>query len=431
MNTNARSPLFAAALALVLILSLVIPAGAYHQTSDHPFAHQTFEQTQRRTDQPVINGLGRTWVWGPKPYTEGMLEIYHQAPGGMRLVQYFDKSRMEINNPAGNQNSQWYVSNGLLVIDMIEGRYQVGDSAFDHSPAPSTQAVAGDQDGQSNITYDTIGIFGLRNEPALPVGSTITQTVDAGGNVVQDNAYAGYGVQTAHRVQVPGIDHTVASVFWDFMNSSGPVEVNGMMVTDKLFPNAFYGTGYPITEAYWTEVNVGGTPTEVLWQCFERRCLTYTPSNSPGWRVESGNVGQHYFTWRYGPGGPATDAIDLGMVALDDGGAQGPLFGCNDSLITVPDEIQLLGNTEHQVRAAVQRLLVRDPGADFNIFHDQNLIVEEVTIAGGTATIHFAGSLILAGVCDEPRVEEQLKATATQFVGVTNIEIMVNGQPWP
>jgi hypothetical protein len=27
--------------------------------------------------------------------------------------------------------------------------------------------------------------------------------------------------------------------------------------------------------------------------------LTYTPGNSVGWQVEAGNVGQHYYRWRY------------------------------------------------------------------------------------------------------------------------------------
>ncbi|MEZ4520625.1 MAG: hypothetical protein R3A46_03120 [Thermomicrobiales bacterium] len=34
-------------------------------------------------------------------------------------------------------------------------------------------------------------------------------------------------------------------------------------------------------------------------QCFERRCLTYTPGNPEGFIVEAGNVGQHYYSWRY------------------------------------------------------------------------------------------------------------------------------------
>ncbi len=43
-----------------------------------------------------------------------------------------------------------------------------------------------------------------------------------------------------------------------------------------------------------------GQLEDVLLQCFERRCLTYTPTNDPGWEVEAGNVGLHYFIWRYG-----------------------------------------------------------------------------------------------------------------------------------
>jgi hypothetical protein len=42
----------------------------------------------------------------------------------------------------------------------------------------------------------------------------------------------------------------------------------------------------------------------VLIQAFERRVLTYVPSQPADWQVEMGNIGLHYFEWRYG-GGPA------------------------------------------------------------------------------------------------------------------------------
>jgi hypothetical protein len=58
--------------------------------------------------------------------------------------------------------------------------------------------------------------------------------------------------------------------------------------------------GYPITEPYWASVKVGGQSKDVLIQVFERRVLTYTPSNAAQYRVEMGNVGQHYWRWRYG-----------------------------------------------------------------------------------------------------------------------------------
>ena len=51
--------------------------------------------------------------------------------------------------------------------------------------------------------------------------------------------------------------HNIASVFWDFMNSSGTVFDNGSYSNADLFPNPYYATGYPLTEAYWAQVQVG------------------------------------------------------------------------------------------------------------------------------------------------------------------------------
>ena len=58
--------------------------------------------------------------------------------------------------------------------------------------------------------------------------------------------------------------------------------------------------GYPLTEAYWTRTTIGGVEQWVLIQPFERRLLTYVPNNQAGWQVEQGNVGRHYYRWRYG-----------------------------------------------------------------------------------------------------------------------------------
>jgi sugar lactone lactonase YvrE len=93
--------------------------------------------------------------------------------------------------------------------------------------------------------------------------------------------------------------HWVAEPFRQFMVSSGPVYEEGALTEAQLFPNPYYATGFPVSEAYWTTIRLGGTPTDVLLQCFERRCLTWTPGNAPEWRVEAGNVGRHYFAWRY------------------------------------------------------------------------------------------------------------------------------------
>ena len=57
-----------------------------------------------------------------------------------------------------------------------------------------------------------------------------------------------------------------------------------------------YAISRPITEL----VPVGGKPTIVTYQLFQRRVLTYTATNPTDFQVEMGNVGQHYYQWRYG-----------------------------------------------------------------------------------------------------------------------------------
>ncbi|MEX1157906.1 MAG: hypothetical protein WEC79_03120, partial [Thermomicrobiales bacterium] len=261
---------------------------------DDPAVQRTWE----RTDKPVADLIAdRTWMWGPNPITPAIPEIYAESPDDTRVVQYFDKARMEIMDPTADESSLWYVTNGLLVVEMMNGQLQAGDDQFEQR-APAAVNVAGDPNDTGAPTYATFAT--LRDASPAADGQSLTARVDRAGNVADDPALAGLGVTAGYRVQEPGIDHQVASVFWEFMNSTATVFEDDAFVTDRLFLNAFYATGYPVTEAYWATVQVGGTPTDVLIQCFERRCLTYTPDNPAGWKVEAGNVGQHYYHWRYG-----------------------------------------------------------------------------------------------------------------------------------
>jgi hypothetical protein len=277
----------------ILGLFLLFGAGATTQISAAPIGDPAFQRTWERTDQPVADGhVSRTWMWGPEARTGVLWEDYDQSPGGQREVQYFDKSRMEITHPGGDQASQWYVTDGLLVVEMMTGRAQAGDAQFvAYAPAPVN--VAGDPDDP--LTYAVLAQ--RRFDPPLAVAAAVVQRIDASGQVTTDSGLAARGVTAA--MHVGETNHTVASVFWTFMNSEGLISQNGQLITDKLFSNPYYATGFPITEAYWAQVKIGGTPREVLIQCFERRCLTYAPENPVGWQVEVGNVGQHYYRWRY------------------------------------------------------------------------------------------------------------------------------------
>ena len=275
-----------------------------HFLTDIPGDGAAFDRVWERTDLPVASGAqARTWMWGPDPISKVMFEPYVEAPNGFRTVLYQEKSRMEITDPNADSNSIWYVTNGLATVELMTGNLQLGNNTFEqHEPAQIN--VAGDGDDPNGPTYATFA--GLRSLPPhgpvptsgseLAGGPTIiTATVDRAGTVGDDPSLASEGVTAAHFV--PETQHFVASVFWDFMNSSGTVWQNGQFVNAPLFDNAFFATGFPVTEAYWARVRVGGNERTVLVQAFERRVLTYTPGNPEGFLVEAGNVGAHYYSW--------------------------------------------------------------------------------------------------------------------------------------
>lgn len=271
---------------------ILLAAGAFQVSAEAP-ASNAFERTWARTDRPVADDVvDRTWMWGPEPFTAAIEEEYAGAPGGTRMVQYYDKSRMEDNAYRGSD--PWDVTNGLLVTELMTGQMQTGDDAF-VPREPAEIVVAGDPSSTSVPTYAALA--GLMDDPPHGIGSIITSTVGHDGTLGDSPQLAAYSVTVARSVAETG--HTIAEPFWQFMASAGPVEEDGQVVNDALFLDPFYATGYPLTEAHWTRAVVNGSEADVLVQAFQRRVLTYTPSNPSGWQVESGNVGRHYYEWRH------------------------------------------------------------------------------------------------------------------------------------
>ncbi len=253
-----------------------------------------FERVWSRTDAPIATGkVARTWMWGPVAISDLRYEPYAESPGGQRLVQYFDKSRMEITHPGAPDDGVWYVTNGLLVVELVTGRRQVGDATFEQH-APAMVNVAGDPDDPGGPTYASFGH--VLDAPPTATGSFLTQRLARDGSVSDDATLARWGATAGTTDDLT--HHAIAAPFWAFMTAEGPVLEEGELVEAPLFVNPYYATGRPISEAYWATARVGGTPRDVLVQCFERRCLTWTPGNAPAWQVEAGNVGQHYLAWR-------------------------------------------------------------------------------------------------------------------------------------
>lgn len=285
--------------------------------SAQSFADAAFQSVWQRTDKPVADGrVSRSWVWGPNPFTEALYEPYAESPGGTRLVQYFDKSRMEINDPSGNRSSQWFVTNGLLVREMVDGRIVTGASSFTQA-SPSQEAVAGDYAvvNPNCPTYATFQFLSWQRADSR-VGQAATTIIAKDGSTWDDPTKAGYAGTTITYYEGT-LGHNVPKVFWDYMNQSGLVYEGGSYRTGKVV-DWLFAFGYPISEPYWVRAMVGGVEKDVLVQLFERRVLTYTPANAAGWQVEMGNVGRHYYNWRYGSGMPQPT---VPPVAIGDGDA--------------------------------------------------------------------------------------------------------------
>ena len=287
-----------AALSLGLLVTSAI--GINHAAADdsplNP-ANPSFQRIWERIDKPVADVLvKRTWLWGPGAFTGAISEPYAESPGGYRQVQYFDKARMEINNPNSHAPTEWYVTTGRLAWELITGQAQFGDDTFKRWD-PAVITVAGDPDDPTAPTYASFG--GLLDVTAPDQTKVLTATIRRDGSIGHDARYARYEVSTGAFTEETR--HWIADPFWSFMLAEGLVYEHGNVVTDELFVNPYYATGYPITDPYWTTVLLDGEPTDVLVQAFERRVLTYTPSNLAGWKVESGNIGRHYYQWYYGP----------------------------------------------------------------------------------------------------------------------------------
>ena len=215
----------------------------------------------------------------------------------MRLVQYFDKTRMEINNPAKPQE----VTNGLLVVEMIEGRIQVGDASFiDAQSRRSKQLLAirprsirpvrpMPRSAQSPFRSTARRRHNVSDRPPPPCSAAMAQSARTPG-------LARYGVTIGAYDDTLG--HNVPKVFTDFFAQRGII-YDGTFREGAVI-DAIFAMGLPISEPYWARVKVGGVERDVLMQAFQRRVMTYTPSNSAGFQVEMGNVGQHYLRWRYG-----------------------------------------------------------------------------------------------------------------------------------
>jgi spore germination protein GerM len=123
-----------------------------------------------------------------------------------------------------------------------------------------------------------------------------------------------------------------------------------------------------------------------------------------------------------------TQEVKVYLVALNDAGKSGKKIGCDDSLVAVTRTIKA---TATPLKAALDELIAsssENNGQLGNYVFGPNLKVKSVSISKGTATIRFSGAISVAGICDEPRITEQIEATAKQFPTVKRVKVFVGNQ---
>ena len=253
---------------------------------DLGFADPAYRMLWNRSDGEVADGTAsRSWLWGSSVPSGARLEPYAEASGGERLVQYFDKGRMEINDPSVNPTNPWYVTSGLLTAELVTGRVQAGHEMFEDLE-PAEIPVAGDLERVDPLTPHYADFAGER----------LTRVPDRTGQRVATQFQRGQGdeeIKPPATVKIAAYDdvsgHNVADVFITYFNTTlRDMELDSLFVM-----------GHPISEPYWISVRFEGKTQLVLVQLFERRALTFNPNNDAGWEVEFANIGLHYFRWRY------------------------------------------------------------------------------------------------------------------------------------
>lgn len=136
------------------------------------------------------------------------------------------------------------------------------------------------------------------------------------------------------------------------------------------------------------------------------------------------------------PSAPMDITLQVGLIALEDNGKSGPLVGCGDSLVFVNQTVTGTLTAEEKVQAALEALFaIKDStygeSGLYNALDEAELTVDSVHLEDSQLDVALSGTLSSGGVCDDPRIVEQIKETAENNAGVDSaltVKVTINGK---
>jgi hypothetical protein len=298
-QTSPRIALTHIALALVIVATAVIAVSLFpiRHSESPPFASPAFQRTWVTEAAASTRALD---LWGNEPLA-WRVEPYAGAPNNRRVVQYFERGRMELETGSSD------ISNGSLVSEMVHGEIDLGRNLSLERQPPDIPVDSGEH--EENVpTYLTLSRFA--SGPAEDqTGQRVISWINRGGLV--DRSSTPEIVLFERYIEETG--HNLPDVFVDLFER--PEFQDGAWIESF---------GYPISEPFWAEYRRNDELKPSLIQVFERRVLVYTPELERSRAFTVANSGKHYSRWRYGiEPNPSElpspiDAVDPGLVLGDD-----------------------------------------------------------------------------------------------------------------
>jgi hypothetical protein len=329
--------------ALLVAIGVVVVVSTLPVNSSQPsaFADPAFSRYYARS-----SAAEQQLLWGGGPLVS-LVEPFTGAPGNRRLVQYFERGRMEMADSTDGTISG-AISQGLLVREMATGYVQLGyDDFVQGEPAPIPLFGSSDADA---LTYADFAIS-VASKMEDRTGELLDEWIAPGGVISEapppvEILAGSYEPVTGHN-----IPHVTAS--W--------------LKTDPFGIDANDALGLPISEPYWVHTGKGESGISLI-QLFERRVVVYTPDLPLTERFSLTSAGRHYYRWRYGndPGAdtaaaPAQREVlaradDSAGLSLPDGYSASILTNATDAF-----EIAVTPNGELAVGYNDGRIVLIDP----------------------------------------------------------------------